>query len=105
MKEYNVLCTWILIADKASLHNVMNTTRFFVNPDIAEVESFRNRWQFVYLLAICLLGFGMWCCLYYVFSVAVHGVELDSSVPLIGQPPKPSFEDEFLRLHPKKTAW
>ncbi|KAK2409557.1 replication factor A protein [Trifolium repens] len=63
-----------IFRDKASLQNVMNTTRFFVNPDIAEVESFRN-------------------------SVAVHGVELDSSVPLIGQPPKPSFEDDACDRH------
>ncbi|KAK2413753.1 replication protein A 70 kDa DNA-binding subunit C [Trifolium repens] len=65
-----------IFRDKASLQNVMNTTRIFVNPDIAEVETFKN-------------------------SVAVHGFELDSSVPLIGQPAKPSFEEEFLRMHPK----
>jgi hypothetical protein len=34
----------------------------------------------------------------------VHGVELDSSVPLLGQPAKPSFEEEFLRMHPRKTV-
>jgi hypothetical protein len=32
-----------MIADKASLQNVKNTTRIFVNPDIAEVETFKNR--------------------------------------------------------------
>jgi hypothetical protein len=37
-------------------------------------------------------------------SVAVHGVEIDTTVPLIGQPPKSSFEDEFLRMHPKKAV-
>ncbi|KAK2408961.1 replication factor A protein [Trifolium repens] len=44
-----------IFRDKASLQNVMNTTRIFVNPDIAEVETFKN-------------------------SVAVHGavVDLDS---------------------------
>ncbi|KAK2362598.1 replication protein A 70 kDa DNA-binding subunit C [Trifolium repens] len=68
-----------IFRDKASLQNVMNTTRIFINPDIAEVESFRN-------------------------NVGVHGVELDSSVPLLGQHAKPSFEEEFLRMHPIKSV-
>ncbi|KAK2391764.1 replication factor A protein [Trifolium repens] len=68
-----------IFRDKASLQNVMNTTRIFVNPDIAEVESFKN-------------------------SVAVQGVELDSDVPLLGQPAKPSFEEEFLRMHPRNSV-
>ncbi|WJX38287.1 hypothetical protein P8452_25966 [Trifolium repens] len=69
-----------IFRDKASLQNVMNTTRIFVNPDIAEVESFKN-------------------------SVAVQGLELDSDVPLLGQPAKPSFEEEFLRMHPKSNVF
>ncbi|KAK2436125.1 replication factor A protein [Trifolium repens] len=31
-----------IFRDKASLQNVKNTTRIFVNPDIAEVETFKN---------------------------------------------------------------
>jgi hypothetical protein len=34
----------------------------------------------------------------------VHGVELDSSVPLLGQHAKSSFEEEFLRMHPIKSV-
>jgi hypothetical protein len=37
-------------------------------------------------------------------SVAVHGFEAESSVPLIGGPAKPSFEEEFLQLHPKMNV-
>ncbi|WJX66776.1 hypothetical protein P8452_51297 [Trifolium repens] len=65
--------------DKVSLQNVINTTRLFINPDIPDVESFKN-------------------------SVAVHGIESDIPVPLIGEPEKPSAEDEFLILHPKRTV-
>jgi hypothetical protein len=36
-------------------------------------------------------------------SIAVHGIDSDSTVPLIGQPAKPSFEEEFLRMHARKT--
>ncbi|PNX60356.1 replication factor A protein, partial [Trifolium pratense] len=31
-----------IFRDKASLQNVHNTTRILINPDIAEVEAFRN---------------------------------------------------------------
>ncbi|KAK2416233.1 replication factor A protein [Trifolium repens] len=68
-----------IFRDKASLQNVKNTTRIFVNPNIAEVETFKN-------------------------SVAVHGFEAESSAPLIGGPAKPSFEEEFLQLHPKMNV-
>ncbi|WJX79155.1 hypothetical protein P8452_62302 [Trifolium repens] len=68
-----------IFRDKASLQNVKNTTRIFVNPDIAEVETFKN-------------------------SLAVHGFEAETSVLLIGGPPKPSFEEEFLQLHPKMNV-
>jgi hypothetical protein len=44
------------------------------------------------------------CFLYCICSVAVQGVELDSDVPLLGQPAKPSFEEEFLRMHPRNTV-
>ncbi|WJX30165.1 hypothetical protein P8452_18733 [Trifolium repens] len=40
-----------IFRDKASIQNVINTTRIFVNPDIPEVETFKN-------------------------SIAVHGIEV-----------------------------
>ncbi|KAK2397925.1 replication protein A 70 kDa DNA-binding subunit C [Trifolium repens] len=67
-----------IFRDKASIQNVINTTRIFVNPDIPEVETFKN-------------------------SIAVHGIEVDSTVPLIGESAKPTPNEEFLRMHPKKT--
>jgi hypothetical protein len=33
----------------------------------------------------------------------VHGIENESKVPLIGECAKPSLEEEFLCMHPKKT--
>ncbi|KAK2399839.1 replication factor A protein [Trifolium repens] len=75
-KSSSALCC--LIADTASLQNVANTTRIFINPEIPEVEDFK-------------------------ISIAVHGIDSDSTVPLIGQPAKPSFEEEFLRMHARKT--
>ncbi|KAK2415843.1 replication protein A 70 kDa DNA-binding subunit C [Trifolium repens] len=68
-----------LFRETASLQNVSNTTRIFINPEIPEVEDFKN-------------------------SIAVHGIDCDSTVPLIGQPPKPSFEEEFLRILPRKIV-
>ncbi|KAK2388831.1 replication protein A 70 kDa DNA-binding subunit C [Trifolium repens] len=67
-----------IFRDKVSIQNVINTTRIFVNPDIPEVETFKN-------------------------SIAVHGIEVDTTVPLIGGTAKPAPEEEFLRMHPKKT--
>ncbi|XP_045810506.1 replication protein A 70 kDa DNA-binding subunit C-like [Trifolium pratense] len=67
-----------IFREKASIQNVMNATRLMINPDIPEVESFKN-------------------------SIDVHGIDCDADVPLIGEPPKPPFEEEFLRMHPKKT--
>ncbi|WJX48939.1 hypothetical protein P8452_35436 [Trifolium repens] len=67
-----------IFRDKVSIQNVIHTTRIFVNPDIPEVETFKN-------------------------SIAVHGIELDSAVPLIGESAKPTPDEEFLRMHPKKT--
>ncbi|MCH80240.1 replication factor A protein [Trifolium medium] len=68
-----------IFRDKASLQNVLNTTRILINPDIPEAEAFKN-------------------------SIAVHGIENDAAVPMIGEWPKPSVEDEFLRMHPKKSV-
>ncbi|GAU27768.1 hypothetical protein TSUD_215790 [Trifolium subterraneum] len=65
--------------DKASIQNVMNTTMILINPDIPDVESFKN-------------------------SIVVHGIDSGSSVTLIGDRGKPSLEEEFLRMHPKKTV-
>ncbi|CAJ2638179.1 unnamed protein product [Trifolium pratense] len=67
-----------IFRDKASLQNVHNTTRILINPDIAEVEAFRN-------------------------SIAVHGIDTDLSVSMIGDRPRPTFEEEFLHMHPKKS--
>jgi hypothetical protein len=36
-------------------------------------------------------------------SIAVHGIEMDSAVPLIGESAKPTLEEEFLRMHQKKS--
>lgn len=64
--------------DKVSIQNVINTTRILVNPDIPEVETFKN-------------------------SIAVHGIDTDSVVPLIGQSAKPPVDEEFLRTYPKRS--
>jgi len=37
------------------------------------------------------------------FSVAIHGVEPSFTVPGIVPHVRPSFQDDFLQLHPKKT--
>jgi hypothetical protein len=39
----------------------------------------------------------------FLISIAVHGIEVDTTVPLIGGTAKPAPEEEFLRMHPKKT--
>ncbi|KAK2354069.1 replication protein A 70 kDa DNA-binding subunit C [Trifolium repens] len=54
------------------------SVRILINPDIPEVESFKD-------------------------SIGVHGIENESKVPLIGECAKPSLEEEFLCMHPKKT--
>jgi hypothetical protein len=60
-----------VVADKASIQNVMNTTRIFVNPDMPEVEAFKNRYAFYLffsLAAACACIFAWlpcefsWCC-------------------------------------------
>jgi hypothetical protein len=38
-----VFLTFILLVDQASLQNVINTTRIFINPDIPEAVEFKNR--------------------------------------------------------------
>jgi hypothetical protein len=35
------------VTDKVSIQNVIHTTRIFVNPDIPEVETFKNRFVFL----------------------------------------------------------
>ncbi|GAU33293.1 hypothetical protein TSUD_279670 [Trifolium subterraneum] len=64
--------------DKPSLQNVMNTTRILINSDIHEVEEFQN-------------------------SIVVHGIEIDGAVPMIGECVRSSLEEEFLRMHLKKS--
>ncbi|KAK2414171.1 replication protein A 70 kDa DNA-binding subunit C [Trifolium repens] len=67
-----------IFRDKVSIQNVINTTRIFVNPNFPEVDAFKN-------------------------SIAVHGIEVDATVPLIGESARPTPDEEFLRMHPKKT--
>ncbi|KAK2367223.1 replication factor A protein [Trifolium repens] len=58
---------------KASIQNVINTTRLLINPYIPEVDqSFKN-------------------------SIAVHGIDIDSFVSLIGELAKLEVDEEFLR--------
>ncbi|KAK2368487.1 replication factor A protein [Trifolium repens] len=57
---------------KASIQNVINTTRLLINPYIPEVESFKN-------------------------SIAVHSIDIDSFVSLIGELAKAGVDEEFLR--------
>jgi hypothetical protein len=59
------------------------------------------------VLFMLFLSYSIILCIYcFVISssVAVHGIESDIPVPLIGEPEKPSAEDEFLILHPKRTV-
>ncbi|MCH94099.1 replication factor A protein, partial [Trifolium medium] len=37
-------------------------------------------------------------------SIAVHGIEVETKVPVIGGSAKPSIDEEFLRMHPKKKV-
>lgn len=67
-----------IFRDKASIQNVMNTTRLFVNPPFEEAVKFRE-------------------------GIAVHGVESSAPVASLGPRIRPSFEEDFLRIHPKKT--
>lgn len=64
--------------EKASLQNVMHTTRLLVNPDIQEAIDFKN-------------------------SIAVHGIDSSAPVPVLCPRERPSLEDEFLKMYPKKT--
>ncbi|KAK2409929.1 replication protein A 70 kDa DNA-binding subunit B [Trifolium repens] len=67
-----------IFRDQASIQNVINTTRIFVNPDLPEVLQFKE-------------------------CIAIHGIELDSKVPIISGGGKPAMDEEFLRMHSKKT--
>ncbi|GAU50770.1 hypothetical protein TSUD_410670 [Trifolium subterraneum] len=66
-----------IFRDKTSIQNVINTTRIFVNPDIPEAEALKK-------------------------GIDIHGIDVDNVVPVIGGHAKPSLEEEFLRMHPKK---
>ncbi|KAK2426302.1 replication factor A protein [Trifolium repens] len=59
-----------IFRDKASIQNVMNATRVLINPDIPEVETFKD-------------------------SIAVHGIEMDTEVPLIGLPARPPLDEDW----------
>ncbi|XP_024628783.1 replication protein A 70 kDa DNA-binding subunit C [Medicago truncatula] len=64
--------------DKATLQNVKGTTRLIVNPDVPEVIAFKDR----------LIGLG---------------IQVPPTLTVLGGPSKPSMEEEFLRMYPKKT--
>jgi hypothetical protein len=57
----------------------------------------------VFVLLFCTLCFCLGFNFCAVFSIAVHGIELDSTVPSIGESAKPTPDEEFLQMHPKKT--
>jgi hypothetical protein len=38
----------------------------------------------------------------YFGRIALHGIDVDSNVHLIGGSAKPPLDEEFLRMHPKK---
>ncbi|PNX85493.1 replication factor A protein, partial [Trifolium pratense] len=67
-----------IFRDQASIQNVINTTKIFVNPDIPEADAFKD-------------------------SIGVHGIMLDATVSVIGPRAKPAMDEEFLRMYPKKT--
>ncbi|AES99245.1 replication factor A protein 1 [Medicago truncatula] len=66
-----------IFRDKASLQNVMNTTRILINPPIEQADQIRK-------------------------SVTFGSMDV-SSVPRIGARSKVSLEEDFLRTFPKKT--
>jgi hypothetical protein len=37
-------------------------------------------------------------------SIALHGIDMESLIPVIGGRAKPTMEEEFLRMHPKKKV-
>ncbi|PNX91992.1 replication factor-A carboxy-terminal domain protein [Trifolium pratense] len=68
-----------IFRDQASIQNVVNTTKILINPDIPEAIEFRN-------------------------SIAVHGIEVETKVPVIGGSAKPSMDEDFLRMYPRKKV-
>ncbi|XP_045814710.1 uncharacterized protein LOC123921661 [Trifolium pratense] len=67
-----------IFREKASLQNVMKTTRIFVDPKTEEAEALKK-------------------------GLAIGGLATSSSVSIIGPRPRTSFEDDFLKLYPKKS--
>ncbi|PNX97803.1 replication factor A protein [Trifolium pratense] len=68
-----------IFRDQASIQNVINTTKILVNPDIPEAEVFKN-------------------------SIVLHGIDMDTTVPMIGGRAKPPMEEEFLKMYQKKRV-
>ncbi|GAU40429.1 hypothetical protein TSUD_397480 [Trifolium subterraneum] len=68
-----------MFRDKVSIQNVLNATRVLVNRVINEIDEFKK-------------------------CIAFHGIESLNVVTLLGPPSRPSAEDDFLRLNPKKTV-
>jgi hypothetical protein len=99
-------------AERVSIQNVLNTTRIMVNPDIPEAYAFKSGLDFSsYLSRATLHGF----CVNYVmvfrilllfvcFRLAVQGIETSGEVAAIGLRVRPSLEEEFLRMHTRKTV-
>jgi hypothetical protein len=90
---------------------VLDTTRVFVDPDIPEAQEFKNR----FFLCRKIIFPIHWCtpnvCLYskvfvsiFGVSLSLHGIDSECVVPLIGTRARPPLDEEFLRLHPKKTV-
>jgi hypothetical protein len=50
-----IVSTLLAFSEKVSIHNVMNTTRLLVNPDIPEAIDFKNGYV-IYMVGYILLG-------------------------------------------------
>jgi hypothetical protein len=104
-----VYLTLVLSLDQASIQNVINTTRIFINPEIPEAAKFKNRfvlWSIYYIIFTTVWDFSLIPCVHNLFmiSIALHGIDTESSVPVIGGRAKPAMEEEFLCMHPKKKV-
>ncbi|MCH93705.1 replication factor-A carboxy-terminal domain protein, partial [Trifolium medium] len=67
-----------IFKENVSIQNVMNTTRILVNPEIEEALALKN-------------------------VIAEYGIAPTSFVSLLGSRGKPSLEDDFLGIYPKKS--
>ena len=115
----NVYHLWLFAStfiDKASLHNVLNTTRILINPPIEEAAWVRKRlllWSIIIFCSMyicCHATFSLHLCFFFLYiyllfiyySVSAVGMDL-SVVPKLGPRVRLSVQEDFLRTHPKKT--